>query len=403
MSDAPKPIWPIPIEFIGLTGEFASGKTIWPLQIAEPSRTLVIDTEGSSATYQPTIGFERFDLMKEVAKKKTGIKPLDLYLFWLEYVRAIPAGKFDVIVQDTIAEVETGLTDWVFKNPGHFGHSSAQYARMEGIAWGDVKNLWSMHLQELATKCQTFVFIAHLKDKWNKTGPTGQRKPQGKENLMKLATLYLLLDRKGEPGKAPPAIPAGTVVKTRLVTRRPGGGLLDLVPCLPPRIPVCTPEAIRQYILNPPDSDKLKKAEIAREHTMTDDERAEIALARAEAEKEAASLNLEREREAAARAEKSAVAVGSAQPGQVEKEPSTPSAAPASADPEPTEPRPLAHYFRAEAIRRGMTPDQFAKAVAKRGAAEIDALTDEGLRDLNAAFAKHLGMGFLFDQVYSFR
>jgi hypothetical protein len=125
---------------------------------------------------------------------------------------------------------------------------------------------------------------------WQGDRPTGKRKPKGKETLMELASLYLLMERKADDKGRMPTKPAATVLKSRLVHARfdPASGDLDMVPCLPPRLPEATPAAIRKYMENPPDYSKLKKDELVREDKMTSEERELIALQKAEAERDAA-------------------------------------------------------------------------------------------------------------------
>src|SRR3954466_5105790 len=116
--------------------------------------------------------------------------------WWWNDIKKIKPGQFDVIMIDTISEIEDGLTEWVQKNPTYFNHSSGQYAKMSGIMWGDVKTLWKMILSDLASRCQTFVFCSHMANVWASDRPTGKRKPKGKETLMELASLYLQMERK---------------------------------------------------------------------------------------------------------------------------------------------------------------------------------------------------------------
>lgn len=290
------PIWPQPIEIIGVTGEFASGKTLFGLTIAPGPRTKVYDTEKSSGSYT-AIKFERVSIPDKMAEiKPSGYKPIDTFTWWWNDVKATPAGKFDVIMIDTISEIEDGLVEWVQKNPTYFGHSSGQYAKMSGIMWGDVKTLWKAILSDLASRCQTFVFCAHMANVWSGDRPTGKRKPKGKETLQELASLYLIMERKADAAGKMPAKPAATVLKTRLVhtTFDPVTMGVKIVPCLPPRLPVCTPQAIRDYMNAPPDYDNLKDDEKVHEEKLTADEREMLAFQKAEMERDAERMRLER-------------------------------------------------------------------------------------------------------------
>lgn len=289
-----KKLWPQPLEIIGLTGEFASGKTLFGLTI-DPTRTLIYDTEKSAGSYE-SLGFDRIDIPRAMsAVHPNGYKPIQTFEWWLASVRAIPRDKYTVIVLDTISEIETGLADWVRAHPGEFGRTMGQYIKMAGLMWGDVKEYWKAILSDLSARCQTFAFTSHMGNVWAGDRPSGKRKPKGKETLMELASLYLHMERKADSAGNMPAKPSAIVLKSRLATMIPDPetGDIRVVPTLPPRIPVATPHAIRQYMLHPPDYSKLKAEEQAPEKVMTEDERAEIRLASAEAERETEALRLE--------------------------------------------------------------------------------------------------------------
>jgi hypothetical protein len=292
----PARIWPQPIEIVGLTGEYASGKTLFALTIAPGSRTKIYDTEKSSGSYE-SLKFDRVSVPDEMARlKPSGYKPIDTFTWWWADVKATPPGKYDVIAIDTISEIEEGLVEWVGKNPTYFGHTSGQYLKMSGVMWGDVKNLWKAILSDLASRCQTFAFCSHMANIWQGDRPTGKRKPKGKETLMELASLYLLMERKPDAQGKVPAKPAATVLKSRLVHTQFDieAGDVKLVPCLPPRIPVCTPAEIRKYMNAPPDYSALKPEEMVQEDKMSAEEREVMALQKAEAERDAERMKLER-------------------------------------------------------------------------------------------------------------
>jgi len=288
-----QPLWPHRIEIIGLTGEFASGKTLFGLTI-DPQHTRIYDTEKSAGSYL-SLGFDRVDMGAELLKRyPTGYKPKQAFEWWLDSIRRIEPGKFRVIMLDTIGEVESGLTDWVEDNPQHFNHTRNQYDRMAGLFWADVKEHWKLVLNDLASRCETFVFTAHMGNVWDGgAAPVkGKRKPKGKETLMELASLYLQLERKPDDKGAVPAIPSAIVLKSRLASMRlnkEAGGEVEVLPTLPPRLPFATPKAIREYMVKPPDYAKLKKDERVQEQRMSEDDRlqlqAQIAKDNAEAER----------------------------------------------------------------------------------------------------------------------
>src|ERR1035438_6087571 len=159
-------IWPQPIEIIGVTGEYASGKTLFAVTI-DPKNTRLYDTEKGSGSYEQ-LGINRVSVQDEMAKiKPNGYKPFDVFVWFWNDIKQIPKGKYSVIGIDTISEIEDGLVEWVDKNPGYFNHTAGQYMKMSGIKWGDVKTLWKSILSDLSSKCQTFVFCAHMSNVWN--------------------------------------------------------------------------------------------------------------------------------------------------------------------------------------------------------------------------------------------
>lgn len=338
-----KPLWPgnLKIEVIGLTGEYASGKTLFGLTI-DPANTLLFDTEKSAGCYE-NLGFTRVDLTKMANKK-----PIELYQAWATAVSKIQPGKYRVIALDTVSEIESGLCDWVADNPAQFGHTKAQYDKMEGLYWGDVKEHWKRILSDLASRCETFVFTAHTANVWSGNKPTGQRKPKGKETLMELATLYLWLERKADDKGRVPAKPSAKVIKHRLVKTviNEETGEIELFPMVPPRLPEATPAAIRKYIETPPDYKKLKAGELLQDEKMTEDERLILQTAKAEFERDAAQASLSRvelmraagQQQMAARAAVSQVMVGGAVGGVAGQAVQQPQTAPATqSQPTPTQ------------------------------------------------------------------
>jgi len=290
-------IWPQPLPIIGLTGEYRAGKTIFTLTI-DPTRTLYYDTEKSGETYEALgLGFTRIDMYDEMLRlHPNGHKAIDLFQWWLDQARAIQPGRYTVIVLDTVSEIESGLCDWVNQNPSYFGHTTAQYQRMEGIFWGDVKEHWKAILAELASRCTTFAFTAHMGDIWSKESksPTGKRKPKGKSTLMELASLYLQLERRTGPDGKEPNKPSAIVLKSRLASIIPiASGEIEWVPILPPRLPVATPHAIRQYMLSPAGTRDPNEDERVMPEQMSADDRLKIQAQIAEAQRDAEQAKLE--------------------------------------------------------------------------------------------------------------
>jgi hypothetical protein len=145
------------------------------------------------------------------------------------------------------------------------------------------------------------VFTAHLGAEFADKKPTGKLKPKGKDTLPELASLYLWMEWQKDKAGGRAAKPSAKVIKSRLSFTRvdPATGDVDIRPALPPRLPVATPHAVRQYLLAPPDYANLSDAEKAPEAELSADERLRLEVARAEAERDAAFARLEADGRAA--------------------------------------------------------------------------------------------------------
>jgi hypothetical protein len=241
-----------------------------------------------------TLGFDHVQVPRLLlAKYPKGYTPLQLWEWWLNDVSNLAPDQFDVILVDPITDLERGLVDWVSNNPTHFGHTAGQYAKMSGIMWGDVKDYWKLLLTgRVATKCQTFAFVSHMGEVFDKASnkPTGERKAKGKDTLEEIASLYLQMERKKDRAGNRPAVPSAIVLKSRLSHIKMTENGPDIRPALPPRLPVATPAAIRQYMLAPPDYSNLAVEERAPDRVMTDDERLKLQVQKAEAERDLAMM-----------------------------------------------------------------------------------------------------------------
>lgn len=408
-------LWPQPIPVIGVTGEWQSGKTLFLLSICPGPQTLVYDTEKSSESYAAA-GHNRVDVCREMlARYPGGYKPVDVFVWWRDHMRAIPPGRFRVIAIDTASEIEQGLVEWVRQNPTHFGYTHRQFTESGGLMWGCVNALWKMLLGDLASRCECFAFAVHMGDVWGPGGkPTGKRKAKGKSALYELASLYLALERRPDARGAKPQKPGAVVTKDRVSSLRISDqGDLIVTPLFPPRLPEATPGAIRAYMRTPPDYLALRPDELAPERRISDEDRELTRLATAEAERETEAARLERVRlegarlvqDAALRALASqAVAEGRA-PVQVPAPP-VPPAAPAT---QPTSVEANGQPARAsreqlERIKRqrgelfdlkGLTGDraraEWARVLARRGVATAVDLNpgqaDELIANLSRAIA----------------
>lgn len=297
------PLWPQPIPIIGATGKKWSGKSLFGLNICpQPHATLVYDFEQSTTSYEgerARIGatFDRIDVQREMHDYKdeagkypyrNGYKPIDVFVWWMKHVRSIEAGRYRVIMVDPVTDLERGLADWVAANPAYFGHTAQQYQKMSGIMWGDVKDLEKSILADITARCETFYFTAHLGAEFKGNTATGREKAKGKETLYELASLYLWFERDPDASGARPNVPTARVEKGRLMVSEFKDGEVVSYSVLPPRIPLCTPKAIRGYFANPAGKVGLKADERAHEEKMSADERLRLEVEKAQAEAQAA-------------------------------------------------------------------------------------------------------------------
>ena len=284
-------LFPKSVPVTVVTGEFQSGKTVFALTTGYPlERTLIYDNELSAETYHtPDNPFVRVDLPGELARLfPKGYTAVQFYDGWLRHMRAIQPGLYDVIVVDTIETLEDGLADWVQSNPGAFGHTPAQYQKMSGIFWNDLKTEWKKVIQEMKARCRMVILIVHMRDEYKNNVRTGKRERRGKETLSELATLEVELVRK--PGQE---VPSARVHKHRFFA----GSLAapsSVKPTLPSWMPECTWEVIRGYMANPVEEDILPPEEDKTEELAMEKLRLQATIAEAElakAEIQAASAN----------------------------------------------------------------------------------------------------------------
>jgi len=271
------------LRVIGIAGEPNSGKTLWGLSVdpnclnrSIPPTTLIWDTEGSSETYSRLLNFERRDVISMACKFRKDYGPIDIFTVWLDDMLKLPAGRFKVLIIDTIPIIETGLALFVDGHPNQFGYTVNQFAASKGLFWGAVKHEWKRILLQIAQKCETLVLTMHMKSEFRGARPTGKRIPMGKETVMEICSLYMTLVRRILPGQASVSPkPSGKCDhpygKSRLMYVNDLGEMQQL---LPPFLPDASPAGIRYYIDHPADFTNLKPQEQAMpDEELSEDER----------------------------------------------------------------------------------------------------------------------------------
>lgn len=304
----------VKIDVFGVCGEYKSGKTLLGLSIAPgkhedgqfvgQARTLVLDFEKSSGTYGGT-GAERIDVHDELIRQfPAGYTSQNVYLWFLNKIKEIQPNQYDVIMVDTITDIETGMVDYLKANcEKEVGITRNQMTSSSGLFWGAVKDKWKLILLQLSTKCQTFFFTAHLRSRYTGNTPVKStdirkaKEAKGKDTLLELSSLYLWLDRSPdrETGKYP-KVPRAWVQKDRLAdTTIDAYGDIVITPLLPPTMEEATIKQLRKYIstgFNYDGASKLLKAE---NETFTDDDKLIIQREIEEQKAIAAQAELERE------------------------------------------------------------------------------------------------------------
>jgi hypothetical protein len=367
------------IPVLGVTGEYASGKTLLISSI-DPEHTCIIDLEESSATYGGIPFAKRHDLQDMLVGGKGTPKPVDIFIWFRDLVEKIKPGEYTVLAVDPINDLEQGLVDWVAANPKEFGRSAGQYERAGGILWGDVKAYWKRLLMQIAAKVKTFAFATHMGFVWSGSSPTTRRKAKGKDTLFELASMYLQVERKPDANGKMPDVPTAIVLKSRLAVTHMVEGEVIHKPILPPRLKQATPKAIRDYIANPPDYTKLKAHEKAVPETLSDDEKlllkSEIAANEAESERMKA--------ERAERAKAAAESLRDRQASTTTKATEAEAVANETNKTNGTDPR---HSLAQQRLRNaihagGIKHETLAPVLEKRGVTKIDQLTWEQAEEI---------------------
>ena len=318
-------LWPngISIPVIGITGGHGSGKTTFALSIF-PKGTLCCDLECGAIGWEHT-GLERIDFASVLLKQyPNGAMPRQLFQLWLESMRAIPAGKYAVIVTDPADRLETGLVDYIKHKHSDYGFKSPEtFAATGGVMQSYCNSFWEQTLLEVASRCECFCFCNHTKQGWNESlrKSTGPLIPRGRGAFYQLASLYLFLDREPRADGTAPKAPSARVLEDRLCHKSLNDGVLTIQPYLPVRLPVATPNTIRHYILNPANYDVVPEEERVKDKELTEGQKMEFQASIAADERASMEAKLEAAKIDSAIAEANRVARERAQSQSKERRP----------------------------------------------------------------------------------
>lgn len=300
-----KPFWglvngkPLRIRRIGVTGEFASGKSLFIDRI-DTRNTFKIDLEASSDTFN--LPFKKYVCLYDEVHtvNENGIPTaLECFRWFDEMLERVKPGEYTVVAVDPINEIQAGCYDWVYSNPGKFGRTQGQYDKMTAMVWGDVKTYLDMRIGMLTNKIETFAYTVHMGQVWKDGKPVeGKMKAKGSDVFRKMADVFFVLSRPVDPRtgvqpEKPIGIIAPPIGKCRLVHANPDD-CDDAQPILPPVVKDLTANEIRRYILKPPNYSKLDPEQRVPHYELTEDDKLQMQVRIAEAQEEAERLRSER-------------------------------------------------------------------------------------------------------------
>lgn len=302
------------IPIICATGEKGVGKTLFGLNI-DPynpatgkskfgGRTIVFDFEGSSRPHKKLIAPDCYFNMTKIAVREFGMDytPLQLFnLFKDLFNKETKDGGVSVAMIDPVSELESGIIQWVEQNPASCGYTANQFSKSTALKMGAVKAYQKKLFDSFSNMVGCLYIVAHMRNQFSGGSATGRREAKGKETNYELASLFLKFERdvikKGPNKGSRPEKPAAVVMKSRLnhTQFNETTGNNDIIPVLPPRVPVATPQTIRDYIVKPADFSKLSDDEKIILETLSEDERLLLQDRIAANQKDAAEAELARE------------------------------------------------------------------------------------------------------------
>lgn len=210
--------------------------------------------------------------------------------------------KYKVYILDTGEKFEAGMRAWGEDHITMFGFKSAKEAKRYGKIWSEVLYpLYEQIITAIFSRGVEVIFLCfHLRTPWQGNKPVpGKVEPSGKPLLRKLSSFMLWLT--SELTNADGA-PAGLVLKERLGQLTVVDGKWQIRRMIPARIPHCTWEDIKQYLVtgcdlaNPAPGEVMSRTEREMISELLTDKQMALMVADAEAERlakeiEAAQFN----------------------------------------------------------------------------------------------------------------
>lgn len=303
--EPPEPLFPVRLPVVLLSGPPDAGKTLAAV-LLDPGRTLYLDTEKSAEPYAEPYGVgEWVDVAAATAFSAGRATPEAMFSWLKTYISTVPSYSPEkpdeghrVCVLDTADIIEDGIANTVAADTKKYRLPTDDVSKINQLFWSAVKGVWRAVLVDMIARFETTIIITHQKEEYRGKQPTGKMIPGGKDTLVKLASLVLMLSRPTSAKTGTPVDkPFARLVKGRISIpwRDPATG--EVVPrrVVPPQVSKFTFGKLRWYMHNPPDFDALPSEEKVPEDTLSPDERLRLRAATAQAVAEAERLKAERE------------------------------------------------------------------------------------------------------------
>jgi len=245
-----KPVSVAPPEIGGvsvISGLWGTGKTTLALTCENPALTTMIDFDLKSAAKARALGLEYFS-PAAIGMDDPLDYDLDKLISWFRAtIRDLPRDGKTTMIIDNGSPVEAAFGKLVGDSPASFGVNPANAASgsFGGVNPG-VGQLWESTISYLERLGYERVFIImHMSQSWTRSGPIPNKyKAKGNKTLSQLSNLSLILSKAKEINAPPNAI----VAKEALGVIRYDDGEFNVLQALPPRIPHCDWDKIKEYI-----------------------------------------------------------------------------------------------------------------------------------------------------------
>lgn len=267
---------------IHVMGEPDTGKTTFAYTAdTHPDKIAFIDNDIKSKGLHKQLHFGYYlNAVKEFVDGGR-LKPIDFHNMIIDRVKALPDGKFELLVFDNWTQMEDGINAYADEHMLEMSNLSRnQLQSMSMLAWPYKRLYYATVLDFLLTKAPTVIITTHVKDQWLNKRKTGAKIPRCQEPLIEKSSLRVWL--KHNPDSQ---APVGLVIK-RITRSEWDGHRIKPIPVLPRRVAPCTWEKIDWYLEHPIGDRELTVDEIPNEDelaildgVLTDDQKMMLRMA----------------------------------------------------------------------------------------------------------------------------